>query len=34
MVQRHLGHASLATVQIYVGVSKERSYEAVNGLYD
>ncbi|MEX0685755.1 MAG: site-specific integrase [Balneolales bacterium] len=34
MVQRHLGHASLATVQIYVGVSKERSYQAVNGLYD
>lgn len=34
MVQRLLGHASINTAQIYAGVSKERTYKAVNGLYD
>lgn len=34
LVQRQLGHASITTTQIYAGVSKERTYEAVNGLYD
>lgn len=34
MVQRQLGHASITTTQIYAGVSKERTYRAMNGLYD
>lgn len=34
MVQRLLGHASINTTQIYAGVSKERTYQAVNGLYN
>lgn len=34
MVQRQLGHVSINTTTIYAGVSKERTREAVNGLYD
>jgi len=33
MVQRQLGHSSIATTTIYAGVSKERTLEAMNGLY-
>lgn len=34
MVQRQLGHVSINTTTIYAGVSKERTYKAVNGMYE
>ena len=33
MVQNQLGHSSVNTTAIYAGVAKERTFDAVNGLY-